>query len=89
MDGLEGWERLQQETFDLVLSDQLMPRMTGLELLARLRTVHPELPVILASGRGLEGLEPELAKDPNLRLLPKPFPLARLMALVTESLNLR
>jgi signal transduction histidine kinase len=89
VDGMEGWERLQQESFDLVLSDQLMPRMTGLELLARIREVWPTLPVILASGRGLEGLESELTRDANLRLLPKPFPLARLMALVAEGLNPR
>jgi two-component system cell cycle sensor histidine kinase/response regulator CckA len=87
-DGLEGLERLQQGTFDLVLSDQLMPRMTGVELLARIRENWPRLPVILASGRGLEGFEAELGKDPALRLLPKPFPLAKLLSLVSECLSL-
>ena len=35
--------------------------------------------MVLASGRGLEGLETELAADPFLRFLPKPFSLARLL----------
>ncbi len=87
-DGLEGWERLQSETFDMVLSDQLMPRMTGVELLARIRETWPRLPVILASGRGLEGFETELGKDQALRLLPKPFPLSKLLSLVSECLSL-
>jgi CheY-like chemotaxis protein len=36
--------------FDLVITDQAMPGMTGLELAAELRTSFPQLPVVLASG---------------------------------------
>jgi DNA-binding NtrC family response regulator len=36
---------------DAVLLDVLMPNMTGLEILRRLRTTHPDLPVIMVSGQ--------------------------------------
>ena len=84
--GVEGWEAFQEAPFDLVLSDQLMPQRTGLELLGLIRGIAPTLPVILASGRGLEGLESELRRDPNLTLLPKPFTLHRLFQAVEQSL---
>ena len=52
-------------SFDLVITDQSMPKMTGLELAAELAGLEPELPVILISGLGdtaLVGRGP-----PNLR----------------------
>ena len=50
-----------------VITDQAMPRMTGLELAERLATEHPALPVILASGHA------ELAGQSSLPRLHKPF----------------
>ena len=37
-------------SFDLVLTDQAMPKMTGAELAERVASAHPGLPVILATG---------------------------------------
>ena len=77
--GEDAWARLLEGGFDAVVTDHLMPGCTGLELVGRLRARDAHLPVVLASGRGLEGLEAELAADPYLRFLPKPFSLARLL----------
>jgi PAS domain S-box-containing protein len=44
--------RAAPERFDVVITDQSMPRMTGLELARRLRELRPELPVILYTGHG-------------------------------------
>jgi len=40
----------QGEKFDLVISDQIMPSMTGLELATQLMALDPELPIVLCSG---------------------------------------
>ena len=55
------------ETIELVITNQAMPRMTGLELAERLASERPGLPVILASGYA------ELAGQPRLPRLRKPF----------------
>jgi nitrogen-specific signal transduction histidine kinase/ActR/RegA family two-component response regulator len=38
------------ETFDLVITDQTMPNMTGLQLAAKIKEVKPHIPVILCTG---------------------------------------
>jgi CheY-like chemotaxis protein/anti-sigma regulatory factor (Ser/Thr protein kinase) len=49
-DGVEALEKLQQEEFELILTDVWMPRMNGLELLSRLQTrpAHPRAVVMTA-----------------------------------------
>jgi CheY-like chemotaxis protein len=48
----EALERViaNPNAFDLVITDQLMPQVTGLELARDIRDVRPDLPVILCSG---------------------------------------
>jgi len=52
-DGAEGWERLEAADYDLVLTDLVMPRLNGLELIERARTERPEMPIIVLSGRAV------------------------------------
>jgi DNA-binding response OmpR family regulator len=72
-DGAAAWEALQTKTFNLLITDHDMPRLTGVELVKKLRSAHMALPVILATGRLPAH---ELAQNPSLQLaavLPKPF----------------
>lgn len=63
-DGQEAWEKIGREMPDMVISDIMMPRMDGLELLTRIRqTVScSHIPVVLLSAKAsvydrIEGLE--------------------------------
>jgi CheY-like chemotaxis protein len=46
----DALDQFHSQTFDLVVTDYKMPRMDGVELIARLRKHAPGLPVILISG---------------------------------------
>ena len=46
-DGLEALKAIQQQVYDLVYLDIRLPGMSGLEILERIRSDQPELPVIL------------------------------------------
>ena len=49
-DGEEAWNALLSTYYDLLLTDHNMPRLTGLDLVARLRTAGIILPVVINSG---------------------------------------
>ncbi|MGE5526191.1 MAG: PAS domain S-box protein [Rhodospirillaceae bacterium] len=53
---------------DLVITDQMMPRMTGMELARKLMAIRPELPVILYTGRN-DGLARADLKKTGLRAI--------------------
>ena len=53
-DGLDALDifRAAPASFDLVITDQTMPRMTGTELTRQLMLIRPDIPVILCTGLG-------------------------------------
>ncbi|MGA3285166.1 MAG: response regulator [Verrucomicrobiota bacterium] len=81
-DGAAAWEALQIKAFNLLITDHNMPRLTGVELVKKLRSARMALPVILATGRLPTE---ELAQNPSLQLaamLPKPFSIDELLETV-------
>lgn len=48
-DGPEALEKISRETYDLVLLDQRMPRLSGLEVLREIKKKHPEVDVIMVT----------------------------------------
>jgi DNA-binding response OmpR family regulator len=86
-DGEAGWEALQGTRYDLLITDHKMPKLTGVELVRKLRFARMELPVILASA----ALPMEaLGRNPLLQIaavLPKPFTVAELLETVKAVLG--
>jgi two-component system alkaline phosphatase synthesis response regulator PhoP len=64
-DGRQAWEFVQSNHFDLIVTDQQMPKMTGCELCEKLRSVpeYAELPVIMLTAKGLELELPRLRDE--------------------------
>jgi two-component system cell cycle sensor histidine kinase/response regulator CckA len=78
-DGLEALELIKQgHQIDAVVSDIVMPRMNGVELMQAMATETPDLPVILMSGYATGALA-ELGISAPCAILPKPFPAERLL----------
>ena len=49
-DGAVAWDTLKLNSYDLLLTDHDMPKVTGVELLIKLRAARMVLPVIMVSG---------------------------------------
>jgi CheY-like chemotaxis protein len=86
-DGLEALDLLGQhgDAVECVVSDIMMPRLNGVELMERISLQHPGLPVILMSGYGPEQLATYGITAP-CAVLGKPFPAELLIAEVKRCL---
>ena len=51
-DGLDGLEKIKKDDFGLILCDIKMPKMDGVEVLEAVKTIKPEIPVVMISGHG-------------------------------------
>ena len=81
-EAMDGVTALEQVTdggrLDAVVSDIVMPRLNGVELVKALAVTHPALPIILMSGYASGQLEGMGIAAP-CAVLPKPFPGDRLL----------
>jgi CheY-like chemotaxis protein len=89
VDGLDAWRQLRREAtkVDAVVSDVVMPRMTGTELVARMQAYRPEVPIILMSGYSADDLRARGLEQAPVPLLTKPFTQDELVATVTRLLR--
>jgi CheY-like chemotaxis protein len=86
-DGIAAWEALQMKQYNLLITENDVPNLTGVELVHKLRSARMDLPVVMAAGRLPVH---ELARNPALQLvttLEKPFVLDAFLATVQNALH--
>ncbi len=71
--GPDGLKQAENDPPDVVLLDLKMPGMDGLEVLTRLKSMYPTLPVIMMSAHGKGSTGNEAAQRGALSFLDKPF----------------
>lgn len=86
-DGKEALKRLDEEDkfFDIVICDWNMPTMTGVELLRQIRTVHPDMPFLMVTGRQDMGSVVEAKESGVTAYIGKPFTIEQLEAKIRVS----
>ena len=85
--GLDGFQMLTQNTYDLVLCDIKMPKMDGIELLEKAIAIHPELPIVMISGHGDLETAVESIKKGAFDYISKPPDLNRLIHTIRNGLD--
>ena len=83
-DGVEGISIYRQvhEEIDLVLLDMTMPKMNGMEALAELRKITPNVPVVICSGYGYANLSEKFKGLPPEGFLHKPYSIKEIRNLI-------
>lgn len=85
--GLDGFEMITQNTYDLVLCDIKMPKMDGIELLEKAIAIQPDLPIVMISGHGDLETAVESIKKGAFDYISKPPDLNRLLHTIRNGLD--
>ena len=65
--------RADPRRFEAVVSDEVMPELTGTQMALELRRINPQLPILIASGYGGSGFEARALAAGVNRVLKKPY----------------
>ena len=88
-DGRQALARLESESFDLLLTDQRMPVMDGLELLDHALRLRPGMPAVLMTAYGTVSTAVDAMKRGAADYLTKPFDRDELLLVVDKSIRQR
>ena len=83
-DGQDALRQLDERQFDLIVSDIQMPRMDGHNLLKKVKSNHPDLPVMLMTAYGSIQQAVDAMRDGAIDYMVKPFEAEVLVNMVSR-----
>jgi response regulator RpfG family c-di-GMP phosphodiesterase len=87
-DGILGLERVKKESFSVILSDQQMPNMTGLEFLSQVKRIQPDATRILITAvLSLNTVIDAINKGEIYRFIVKPWLREELLATIKNAVQ--
>ncbi|MDT4762942.1 sigma-54 dependent transcriptional regulator [Sphaerochaeta sp. PS] len=86
-DGSAAWALMGKKDVDLVITDLRMPNLSGGELLKRISSAYPRLPVIILTGHGTIETAVEAMRGGAIDFFTKPVDLDRLSLVVKKALS--
>jgi two-component system, OmpR family, alkaline phosphatase synthesis response regulator PhoP len=87
VDGEEALRKVRNERPDLVLLDLRLPRLSGFDVLQRLRADHPRVPVVMLTGLDDEALARSTLQMGAVDYIRKPFDPGHLSRVVLAAIG--
>ena len=88
-DGLQALESLKDQSFDLLVTDIVMPGLDGIGLALKVTRDHPDLPVLLMTGYSAERQRAHNLDELIAEVVVKPFTLKQICEAAEAALGLR
>ena len=85
-EGASAFEEIKQATFDLLLTDIVMPEMDGIELARRASELDPDIKIMFITGFAAVALNADSEAPKNAKVLAKPVHLRELVSEVNKML---
>ena len=86
-EGKSGLQRIEERHFDIVLVDLMLPALSGLDVLERIRARHPDTVVIVITGYATVEHSIKAMKNGAFDFIPKPFTPEQLRLVVAKALE--
>jgi len=85
--GRQALELAKQRRFDLLLTDIMMPDMSGLDLLAEIKSTTPDIAAVVITGYGTTDMAIKALRAGAHDFVTKPFSIEELMAAIEHALS--
>jgi two-component system, cell cycle response regulator len=87
--GIEALDRLRERSFDLVITDLIMPEMSGLDLIRNAKRLEPDLDLIVITASSSVDIAVETMKAGATDYIVKPFHLEQIRIVLARALEMR
>jgi two-component system cell cycle sensor histidine kinase/response regulator CckA len=77
------------ESFDVVITDAIMPGLSGPQVARQIEALAPSVPIVFMSGLSCEDLEAAFGLAPGCFVLQKPFEPAQLALVIHQAIEAR
>jgi DNA-binding NtrC family response regulator len=88
-DGVKGAALFEQHVHDLVLTDLVMPRLGGMDLLKRIKALQPDTTVVILTAHGTVDRAVEAMREGAADFIAKPFSMAQLVVRLRNVCSVR
>jgi two-component system phosphate regulon sensor histidine kinase PhoR len=86
-DGTQGVEQITAHHYDIILLDLMMPNLSGFDVLAKVKALHPDTAVIIITGYATLEHSVEAMKKGAFDFIPKPFTPEHLRVVVAKAID--
>lgn len=86
-DAEEAQKRLRINTYRIMVSDLMLPNVSGIALFKKIRSEYPEMPVIIITGYATIDNAIQCFKEGIFDFIPKPFTTTELTSVISRALN--
>ncbi len=85
--GQEGFKKIEEEQFDLVITDLKMPGISGMEALKKIKQDNPNIAIVMVTGYSTAETAVEAMKLGAFDYLPKPFTPDELISVINKAVE--
>ncbi len=83
----KAFEMLKEQSFDIAFVDIIMPEINGLEVLEKIKTISPELPIVMMSGFTVMDQQMKAKELGAVTCLKKPFTFEDIRKVIKETIG--
>jgi two-component system, cell cycle response regulator CpdR len=87
VDGQQALDQLSRETYDILVTDIVMPNVDGIALALKATSLHPDLRIVMISGYAQERMRAHNIDALVHRIIAKPFSIVEICDAVKDAMN--